>query len=130
MNEHSFIDAVHRLLPAEPLLKWKINDPYTGGKPDCYYCGPSDDLWIEYKFVQLPKRASTRVQIDLSALQADWLSHLDLCGQTAWVVVGSPKRAVVLSIQEALSGLTKAQYEARMITFKDLASRIKDHCGV
>jgi hypothetical protein len=130
VNEHSFIDAVHRHLPAEPvLLLWKINDQYTGGKPDCYYCGSLSDLWIEYKFVKaLPKRDKTKITIDLSQLQIDWLSFLDRCSRPVWVVVGAPKQAVVLSIKEALDGVTCAQFKARAITFKELGSRIKEHC--
>ena len=130
MDEHSFIRAVHKLLPADPLLlTWKINDQFTGGKPDCYYCGTREDLWVEYKFIKaLPKRDKTKITIDLSQLQIDWLSFLDRCNRSVWVVVGAPKQAVILSIKETLDGVTCAQFKARALTFKELGSRIKEHC--
>ena len=33
MNEHSFIRAIHKSLPAE-VYRWKIHDTFTGGVPD------------------------------------------------------------------------------------------------
>lgn len=130
MNEHSFIDAVHKHVPATPtFLRWKVADQFTGGKPDCYYCGTRSDLWIEYKFIKaLPKRDKTKITIDLSQLQIDWLSHLDRCNRPVWVIVGAPKQAVILSIKETLDGVTCAQFKARALTFKELGSRIKEHC--
>ncbi len=131
MNEHGFIDAVHRRLPADPsFMKWKIHDSFAGGKPDAYYCGPLNDLWVEYKFIELPKRVTTQIYPDLSELQIDWLRFLDACRRPVWVVVGSPKLAGIFSVQEALDGFTKPQYLGRAVSFKDLASRITEHCGV
>jgi len=130
VNEHSFIDAVHRLLPTDPFIKWKIHDIYTGGKPDAYYCGPASDLWIEYKYLPaLPKRPTTAIKIDISLIQIDWLSRLAAFGRPVWVVVGSPKQAVILTIEEALGPITQAEYLRRAITFRELGSRIKEHCG-
>ena len=119
------------MLPTEPFLKkWKINDPYTGGKPDAYYCGPANDLWIEYKFIPaLPKRPTTNINIGLSALQIDWLRCLTGFKRPVWVVVGAPKQAVILTIDEALDGITQAQFIRRALTFRELGSKIKEHCG-
>lgn len=100
-----------------------------GGPPDAYYCGKKNDLWVEYKFIELPKRVTTQIYPNLSELQIEWLRTLDNCKRPVWVVVGSPKLAGIFSVQEALDGFTKPQYLGRAISFKDLAQAIGEHCG-
>ena len=132
MNEHGFIRAVHRHLPAEPaMIKWKINDSSTAGKPDCYYCGPTDDLWAEYKYLKaLPKRDTTTLRTSLTELQLHELGLLVSLSRRAWVVIGAGSRAVVLDHQEATLGITAGDFKTRALTFKELAERIKQQCGV
>lgn len=131
MDEHGFIRAVHRLLPADPRFRvWKINTAYTGGKPDCHYCGPKSDLWVEYKYLKrLPVRDNTGVAIDLSELQKDELQFLADSGRPVWVVVGSPKTAVVLSVYEALAGINTGEYKTRCLPYSRVAELIAEKCG-
>ena len=96
MNEHSFIRSIHRKLPKE-IYVWKINDNYAGGVADAYYCGFKDDLWIEYKYVSLPKKDDSKVQIGLSALQVNWLSAQANRKRNVAVVVGSAEGILLLT---------------------------------
>lgn len=88
--ENTFIQSVHRHLPAE-LYRMKNHNQYNGGIPDCWYSGPAGDLWIEYKFVILPKRDSTIVGIELSELQKNWLRSRHAEGREVGVIVGCPQ---------------------------------------
>ena len=94
------------------MIKWKINDSSTAGKPDCYYCGPTDDLWAEYKYLKaLPKRDTTKLRTSLTELQLHELGLLVSLNRRAWVV-------------------TAGDFKTRALTFKELAERIKQQCGV
>ena len=85
--ENTFIASVHRHLPAE-LYRMKNHNQYTGGIPDVWYSGPAGDLWIEYKFIALPKRDSTTIKIDLSELQKNWIISRHSEGRQVGVIVG------------------------------------------
>lgn len=87
--ETTFTLSVHRHLPPKGLLhREKMNNPYHSGTADVWYSGPVKDLWIEYKFVQLPARAATRVAVDCSELQFEWLRGRHRDGRSVWVIVG------------------------------------------
>ena len=85
--EGTFIASIHRLLPHE-LYRQKNHNQYNGGIPDCWYSGPAGDLWIEYKFIAVPKRDSTQIKIDLSELQKNWIMSRYSEGRTVGVIVG------------------------------------------
>ena len=74
MNEHGFVRSVHRQLSPDVFV-WKINDKYAGGVPDAFYAGPARCLFIEYKYVKLPKRDTTLVKTSLSEQQKLWLQE-------------------------------------------------------
>lgn len=86
--ENTFIASVHKHLPPE-IYRIKNNNMYNSGQPDCWYSGPAGDLWIEYKYIALPKRDDTTITIDLSALQKDWLRRRSYEGRKLGVIVGS-----------------------------------------
>jgi len=96
MNEHGFIKAVHRKLPPN-LYRWKIHDTYTGGVPDAMYAGPAGTLFVEYKYVNLPKRTSTRIKTGLSALQLAWLDMMCDYKVVVAVIIGSKEGTIVLT---------------------------------
>ena len=52
--ETRFIASVHRHLPVD-LHHEKMHNAYRGGTADCWYSGQKDDLWVEYKFITVPK---------------------------------------------------------------------------
>lgn len=85
--ENTFIASIHRLLSAE-VYRQKNHNPYNSGIPDCWYSGDGGDLWVEYKFIELPKRKTTIVPIALSDLQKTWLAHRHAEGRNVGVIVG------------------------------------------
>jgi len=131
MNEHSFVKAVHRHLPKE-LIRWKIRDTFTGGVPDAYYCGPSSSLFVEYKFIKLPKRSSTIVKLNLSALQLEFLGKLNSFHQPAAVIVGfisnNNNFSIFLSDAVWTKPLSVAYYSENKISVTNIAQRISTIC--
>lgn len=88
--ENTFIGSVHKHLPSE-VYRMKNHNQYNGGIPDCWYSGRQADLWIEYKFLVLPKRETTLIEpgVLLSALQREWLEDRHAEGRNVGVVIGS-----------------------------------------
>jgi hypothetical protein len=126
MNEHGFIKAVHRHLSPE-VYRWKIHDTYTGGVPDAFYMGPAGSLWVEYKYVTLPKRSTTVVTFGLSQLQIAWLTKAQMCGQLAVVIVGYERSAVVVTDPQLFKGMTKTQLQDEALSFQLTANWIESH---
>lgn len=100
--ESTFIASVHKHLPpVEELYRVKMNNPYTAGMADVWYSG-QNDLWVEYKFLVLPKRDSTVIDLcrgknpALSDLQQEWLRSRYDEGRNVWVIVGCKEGGVVL----------------------------------
>jgi hypothetical protein len=96
MNEHGFIKSVHRHLPADT-FSWKIHDTYTGGVPDAMYAGPARILFVEYKYLKLPKKETTLIKTGLSALQLQWLDKMHLYNVAVAVIIGSSSGSIVLT---------------------------------
>ena len=88
MNEHGFVRSVHRQLSPD-IFVWKINDKYAGGVPDAFYAGPARCLFIEYKYVKLPKRDTTLVKTSLSEQQKLWLDRMSGMDKHVALVIGS-----------------------------------------
>lgn len=109
--ENSFIAGVHRYVSC---YKEKTNNPYRGGTPDVYYEG-IQHLWVEYKYIELPKRDTTPVLANLSALQKDWLRRCHLNTGRARVIIGCKEGGVVLE--------TPDQWET-LIPFKNFRDNI------
>lgn len=92
--ENTFIASVHRHLPVG-LYRMKNHNQYNGGIADVWYSGPAADLWIEYKFIVLPKRDDTVIDLitgkepTISYLQQDWIRSRSKEGRNVGVIVGS-----------------------------------------
>ena len=90
--ENTFIASVHRHLPVA-LYRMKNFNQYNGGIADCWYSGPDGDLWVEYKYLEVPKRDDTAIDLCgpkfLSALQQDWLQGRYSEGRRVGVILGS-----------------------------------------
>ena len=88
MNEHSYIKAIHRLLPSS-VYKWKINDNFHGGVADAYYSGEGGDLWVEYKYISKPpKRPTTAIKTCLTDQQLNWLESRQGEGRSVALIIG------------------------------------------
>lgn len=125
MNEHGFVKAVHRHLCPD-VYRWKIHDTYTGGVPDTFYCGPAGPLWVEYKYIKLPKRPTTPINLGLSELQRAWLQRMLDWDQPAAVVVGFDKSATIITDLEDRACLVLADLKENAVTFKRVAAWIRE----
>lgn len=103
--ETTFYTSVHKHLPPpSELHREKMNNPYRGGTADHWYSGKLD-LWVEWKFLVLPKKSIGVKDIDLvggkdpiiSALQQDWIESRCEEGRDVWVIVGFKEGGVIMS---------------------------------
>jgi len=133
--ETRFIASVHRHLP--PVAKFhreKMANPYRGGTADSWYSGAVRDLWVEWKWVELPKRDTTMIDItsgkkpSLSVLQQDWIAGRRAEGRNVWIVVGSAKGGVVMT-NEMLNGPCRTSIFVQCCHApREIAERILDFC--
>lgn len=127
--ENTFIGSVHKHLPAG-IYRLKSHNQYNGGIADVWYSGVRD-LWVEYKFIVVPKRPDTVIDLitgknpAISYLQQEWLRSRHEEGRSVGVIVGSKDGGVWFP------GLTwDATYPAKKFlsllqTRKDLAGTIE-----
>ena len=127
--ENTFIASVHRHMPKD-LYSMKNANPYNAGIADVWYSGVRD-LWVEYKFIVVPKRPDTVIDLitgknpAISYLQQEWLRSRHEEGRSVGVIVGSKDGGVWFP------GLTwDATYPAKKFlsllqTRKDLAGTIE-----
>ena len=98
--ENTFIGSVHKHLPAK-LYHMKNHNAYNGGIADVWYSGVLD-LWVEYKFIVVPKRPDTVIDLitgknpAISYLQQEWLRSRHGEGRSVGVIVGSKDGGVWL----------------------------------
>jgi len=121
--ETTFYQSVHRHLPRD-LYAVKMNNPYVGGIPDCWYSGTKDDLWVEYKFLVLPKRDTTLIDLDVSALQAQWLGCRFLEGRNVAVIVGCKEGGVYMRPVSWEQKWTAEAFKAALQSRVELANEI------
>lgn len=130
--ENTFIASVHRHLPVD-LYRMKNHNQYNGGIADVWYSGKKADLWIEYKFITVPVRDETLIDLTggrapiLSALQQKWLEDRFAEGRNVGVLVGSKFGGVWLPGINWKLPLTAAEFRASLITRAELAQMIAAH---
>lgn len=126
--ESTFIASVHKHLPPT-LYRVKNNNEYTAGIADVWYSGVRD-LWIEYKFIVVPKRPETRIDLltgknpAISYLQQEWLRSRHGEGRSVGVVVGSKDGGIWLPGVAWEQPFTAKDFLAHLRTRKDLADTI------
>ena len=122
--ENTFIQSIHRHLPAE-LYRMKNHNQYNGGIPDCWYSGPAGDLWIEYKFNVLPKRADTLVVPGLSELQKNWITSRHIEGRKVGVIVGCKEGGVWFPGTTWSKPIIAERFHSMVVSRTTLADTIK-----
>lgn len=126
--ENTFIRSVHAHLPGG-LYHMKNHNEYNGGIADCWYSA-RHDLWIEWKFVAIPKRDATLIDLHagkkpaMSALQKEWLKNRLEEGRNVWVGIGSKTGGVILRDLEWEQPITARDFRARIVDRKALAGVI------
>ena len=103
-------------------------NPYRGGTADCWY-SDAQDLWVEWKYVLIPKRPLTLIDPTLSALQDHWLRGRWNEGRNIWVIVGSKNGGVIFDQGNWHLWLTSEQFCARLLDRKTIASQLLDWCS-
>lgn len=136
--ETTFYQSVHRHLPPESELhREKMNNPYRGGTFDHWYDGPGGDLWVEWKFIELPKRPGTvidlvtprgkKMESPLSALQQQWGRDRYSNGRDVWVIVGCKEGGVIFEALRWEVPITTAEFKQSMLSRQQIAQRIRAH---
>ncbi len=126
--ENTFIGSVHKHLPAG-LYHMKNHNQYNGGIADVWYSGVRD-LWVEYKFIVVPKRPSTIIDLltgknpAISYLQQEWLRSRHGEGRSVGVVVGSKGGGVWFPGLAWETPLTVENFSSLLQSRKDLAGTI------
>jgi hypothetical protein len=125
--ETTFYTGVHRHLPTS-LHKEKMNNPFRGGTWDFWFSGKRD-LWVEYKFVVLPKRESTLVDVTLSSLQIDWGAGRSAEGRNIAVIVGCKEGGVILCNQDWTQPIPCSSFRGRLQSRAAIAHWINTETG-
>lgn len=123
MPENTFIGSVHKHLP-KSVYHMKLHNPYISGPADVWYSS-TRDLWIEYKYVMLPKRCTTVIIPGLTQLQLDWCRTRRAEGRNVLVIVGCKEGGVVLRDERTWElGLPRAAFASQIRSRPDLAAFI------
>lgn len=131
--ETNFIKSVHRLLPPV-VYALKNHNEYVGGVADVWYDGLREDLWVEYKFVVVPKRDDTYIDLVggkepvLSKLQQQWLRDRHNNGRNVAVIVGCKDGGVWLEDREWEDPISTAEFRRNIRTRAVIAKLISDFC--
>jgi hypothetical protein len=128
--ENQFIASVHKYLDPAKVYAMKNHNEYNGGIADCWYSGVPHDLWVEWKYIELPKRPDTIISLvsgknpALSPLQQDWLQSRYNEGRNVMVGIGSKDGGVILQGLEWEKPMLPDEFRDRMASRKDLAGII------
>ena len=126
--ENTFIGSVHKHLPAK-LYHMKNHNQYNGGIADVWYSGVRD-LWVEYKFIVVPKRPDTVIDLltgknpAISYLQQEWLRSRHGEGRSVGVIVGSKDGGVWFPGLAWGRTYTADEFRKRLQSRKELAGVI------
>jgi len=123
VNETGFINKINKSLSTN-IYKWKINDPYHGGVPDCYYSGPAGMCFVEYKYKpKLPAKDTSKINFGLSKQQELWLTQQAANRVSVYVIAGCEDKAVHLATDFGKVNLyTKESFLKEAVDF----AQIKD----
>lgn len=127
--ENTFISSVHRHLP-KGLYYMKNHNEYVGGIADCWYSGSAADLWVEYKFIDEPKRPDTVVDLisgkypKISALQQDWLEGRHAEGRKIGVIVGTQRGGVWYPGMSWQTAVVAKKFSSQVVDRAQLANTI------
>jgi len=124
--ENVFRDSIHKYMTENNPYHMKNNNGFVGGVADDWYSGNADDLWVEYKFIVLPKRGTTMIIPGLSKLQLEWCTNRYTEGRNIIIITGCKEGGVVFERpHEWIQGVTRKTFAEQMLTRKELATYIK-----
>jgi hypothetical protein len=130
--ENQFITSVHAHLPPNSrLYRMKNNNMFNAGIADCWYSGPNGDVWIEWKFITVPKMNDTVINFlggkkpMVTALQKEWLMERRREKRTVRLGVGSKDGGMLFEINPAFNwALTAREFVDGRVSRAQLAAQI------
>lgn len=125
-QETTFIGGVHKKLPPgrrDPYWM-KNSNTYTAGIWDVWYSGTAADLWVEYKFIEVPKRGNTLILPALSELQLEWGRQRRNEGRNVAVIVGCKEGGVIFENLEWESELSASAFKVLIRSREEIAGWI------
>lgn len=128
--EGTFINSIHKHLP-ESLYRQKNHNQYNGGIADVWYSGASD-LWVEYKFIQVPQRRTTVIDLvgskypAISSLQQEWLRGRHAEGRNVGVIVGCKEGGVWFPGVSWDTTYTTEWFRESILSRKEIADRLTE----
>lgn len=125
-SENTFIASIHRLLP-KAIYALKNHNEFNGGIADVWYDGPVGDLWVEYKFIVVPKRDTTTITIDLSELQKQWLRDRYNNGRNVAVIVGCKDGGVWFEDLAWEELVLASEFRRCLVSRRALATMLSEH---
>ncbi len=111
----------------------KNSNPYNSGIADCWYSGSGGDLWVEFKWLPMPKRDTTVINLIqgknpmLSRLQQQWLEGRCNEGRSVGVMLGCEKGGIWLPDLNWQHGFTTREMKSWLMTNAKLAEVIRHH---
>ncbi len=133
--ETTFYTSVHRFLPPlSQLHREKMANPYRGGTADHWY-DATRDLWVEWKFIKVPKRDDTVIDFVngkdpiISNLQQEWIKGRYANNRHVWIIVGCEDGGVIMEHPfQWQAPWTAKQFREKLLPRKNIAARIWNHC--
>ncbi len=135
MIEAAYTKALNKHLPLN-VRCWKINDAFEGGVPDCFYrdkTGAVPPMWSEHKLIKaLPKRESTLIVPNLSALQLMWLMEAKEANERVCVVIGCEelrthegvKSVILFDPKQWQQGVSKNYFIENALNYKKIVVKM------
>ena len=128
MQERHFINKVHKKLPST-IYKWKINDAYHGGVPDCFYSGNSGLCFVEYKYKkELPKRDGTSINFNLTPQQCAWLKARKAEGVPCFAALGVSNLVLITQDFDNVNSITKSQFMRDAMNISEFIAKLENLC--
>lgn len=133
--ENQFRLSVHKYIDPHQVHHEKMSNPYRAGGADDWYSGKpahkkSRDLWIEWKFIVVPVRDDTMIDLvggkrpPLTPLQQLWLRDRHSEGRNVWVGIGSAKGGIILRDLAWQTPMSAKQFRSMMMPRNELAELI------
>lgn len=116
----------------DELYRMKNHNEFNAGIADVWYSGTASDLWVEYKFIAVPVRDTTVIDLvsgdkpAISHLQQAWLTERHAEGRNVGVIVGCKDGGVWFPGVSWGKTYTAKQFRSDILARKALAKVIND----
>ena len=128
-QETTFYRSILKHLPSS-LYRLKMYNPFVAGPADHWVSGPTADVWIEWKWLTVPKRPATRVTLGLTGPQSTWLEERSNEGRNVIVIAGCKAGGVIFTERSWEVPITQKEFVKRLVDRKSIAAWIEEKtCG-